>query len=106
MTEYAVRRPLKRAPSHPGKLMQEILRGPLHMSKAEAARRMRITRPALSAVLNGESAVSAAMALRFCRLAGGDPQLLLNMQAGFDLWYAKRRLAATLARIAPAGEAA
>jgi antitoxin HigA-1 len=106
MAEYAVSRPLKRAPSHPGKLMLEVLREPLRMSKAEAARRMQITRPALYAVLKGESAVSAEMALRFCRLAGGDPQLLLNMQAGFDLWYAKRRLAATLARIAPAGQAA
>jgi len=106
MADYAVRRPLKRAPSHPGKLMQEILQDPLRVTKAEAARRMQITRPALYAVLNGASAVSADMALRFCRLAGGDPQLLLNMQAGFDLWHAKRRLAATLARIAPAGQAA
>jgi plasmid maintenance system antidote protein VapI len=31
------------------------------------------------------------MALRFCRLVGGESQLFLNMQAGYDLWHAQRR---------------
>ena len=71
--EYPVRRPLKRAPSHPGELMREILEDHVKMSIAEAARRMKISRPALHAVLNGTSAVTADMALRFTRLTGGTP---------------------------------
>jgi addiction module HigA family antidote len=106
MTEYPVRLPLKRRPTHPGALMLEILDEHLKLPKAEAARRMRISRPSLYAVLKGEGAVTADMALRFCRLAGGDPQLYLNMQTGYDLWHAQQRLAATLKEIKPAPKAA
>jgi len=106
MTEYRVKLPLKRAPTHPGTLMREILEEHLKLPKAEAARRLRISRPSLYAVLNGEGAVTADMALRFCRLAGGEPQLYLNMQAGWDLWHAQHRLAATLKAIKPAKKAA
>jgi len=106
MTEYSVKLPLKRAPTHPGVLMLEILEEHLKISKAEAARRMRVSRPSLYAALNGTGAVTAAMALRFCRFAGGEPQLYLNMQAGYDLWHAQQRLAAALKGIKPAMKAA
>jgi len=90
--EYPVRRPLRRAPVHPGALMREILEEHTKMTIAEAARRMKVSRPALYAVLNGTAAVTAEMALRFARLAGGPPELYLNMQTGHDLEAASRRL--------------
>jgi antitoxin HigA-1 len=91
--EYPVRRPLKRPAIHPGTLMREILEEHLHLTIAEAARRMGISRPALYAVLNGSAAVSAEMALRFARITGGAPELYLNMQTGYDLAAARARLA-------------
>lgn len=106
MTDYSVKLPLKRAPTHPGILMREILEEHVRLGKAEAARRMRISRPSLYAVLNGAGAVTADMALRFSRLVGGEAQLYLNMQAGYDLWHAQQRLAATLKGIKPAPKAA
>jgi addiction module HigA family antidote len=102
-TEYPIRRPLKRTPSHPGELMREILADHVKMSIAEAARRMRVSRPALYAVLNGSSAATADMVLRFTRLTGGAPDLYLQMQASRDLWLAEQRLHDELAAIA-AGE--
>ncbi len=106
MAEYPVRYPLKHAPSHPGGLMREIIVEHLRLSIAEAARRMRITRAALYAVLGGRSAVTAEMALRFCRLAGGTPDLFLRMQDSHALWRAERKLGATLKKIEPAKTAA
>jgi plasmid maintenance system antidote protein VapI len=41
------------------------------------------------------------MALRFAQLTGGRPELFLHMQEHLDLWTAKQRLGARLARIAP-----
>src|SRR5437764_9075179 len=82
-TEYPVRRPLKRPPVHPGALMREILEDHAKLTVSEAARRMKVSRPALYAVLNGTAAVSAEMALRFARLTGGAPELYLNMQTGY-----------------------
>jgi addiction module HigA family antidote len=103
--EYRVRRPLQRPPVHPGVLMREILEDHVKLSISEAARRMRISRPALYGVLNGTSAVTAEMALRFGRLTGGTPELYLNMQIGHDLEAAEVRLKAELAQIAPAATA-
>jgi antitoxin HigA-1 len=91
MTEFQVRRPLKRPPTHPGELMRETIEDHLKISKSEAARRMKISRAALYAVLGGGSIVTADMAVRFSAIGGGEPQLFLNMQAAHDLWHAQRR---------------
>ena len=99
--EYPVRRPLQRAPVHPGALMREILEEHAQMTIAEAARRMKVSRPALYAVLNGTAAVTAEMALRFARLTGGAPELYLNMQTGHDLEAAQQRLQDELTQIEP-----
>ena len=99
--EYPVRRPLQRLPTHPGALMREILEEHTKMTIAEAARRMKVSRPALYTVLNGTAAVTAEMALRFARLTGGAPELYLNMQTGHDLEAAQQRLQDELAHIEP-----
>ena len=101
MPEYPVRRPLKRPPSHPGELMREILEDHVKLSVAEASQRMHISRPALYSVLNGTSAVTADMALRFARLTGGTADLYLQMQAARDLWQVAERLHEELAQIEP-----
>jgi addiction module HigA family antidote len=103
--ELPVRRPLKRPPIHPGALMREILEDHVKSTVAEAARRMKVSRPALYAVLNGSAAVTADMALRFARLTGGAPELYLNMQIGHDLEAAQQRLKDELASIESAAVA-
>jgi addiction module HigA family antidote len=103
--ELPVRRPLKRPPIHPGALMREILEDHVKLTVAEAARRMKVSRPALYAVLNGSAAVTADMALRFARLTGGAPELYLNMQIGHDLEAAQQRLKDELASIESAAVA-
>jgi addiction module HigA family antidote len=81
--------------------MREILEEHTKMTIAEAARRMKVSRPALYAVLNGTAAVTAEMALRFARLTGGAPELYLNMQTGCDLEAAQQRFQDELADIEP-----
>lgn len=102
MATITVKRPLRRAPAHPGALMREILDEHLGMPIAEAARRMQVSRPSLYAVLKGQGAVTADMALRFGRLTGGAPELYLHMQDNYDLWQARTKLQSTLNRIRPA----
>src|SRR5829696_1363874 len=100
--ELAVKRPLRRAPTHPGELMREILEEHARMPIAEAARRMDVSRRSLHAILRGESAVTPDMALRFARLTGGVADLYVNMQTNRDLWLAAERLQDTLDKIEPA----
>jgi antitoxin HigA-1 len=104
--EFRPKRPIEREPTHPGELIRETIEEHLDLTVAEAARRMEITRQALYDVMRGETRVTAEMALRFSKLAGGTPELLLAMQNAHDLWHAGRELRATLERIAtvePAG---
>lgn len=102
MPEMTAKRPIRRPPTHPGALMREILEEHLNLSIAEAARRMKISRPSLYAVLNGAGAVTADMALRFGKLTGGAPELYLRMQDNYNLWLARKRLRDTLQQIEPA----
>jgi addiction module HigA family antidote len=88
---------------HPGVLMREILEEHVKMPIAEAARRMKVSRPALYNVLNGTAAVTAEMALRFARLTGGEAELFVNMQVRHDLEMAQQRLQHELADIEPWG---
>lgn len=101
MAEYRVKKPPAFA-VHPGVLMREILDEHVRLSITEAARRMQISRQSLHAVLSGESAVTADMALRFGKLVSGAAELYVNMQTSYDLWHARHRLATTLEKIVPA----
>ncbi len=75
-------------PPHPGKVLREYLGG---VSVTDAARHLRITRAALSRILNGSAGISADMALRLSDALGTSPELWIGMQAQFDLWQASKK---------------
>ena len=79
------------APAHPGALVAEVIEH-LGIGKAEMARRLGITRTALYNVIDEKSAVSAEMAVRLERETGTSADLLVRMQASFDLWRARKAL--------------
>ena len=54
---------------------------PAGMSVTEAAKRLGVSRPALSKLLNGRAALSAEMALRLEKTFGTDRERLLNLHA-------------------------
>jgi antitoxin HigA-1 len=57
----------------------------------EAAKRLGVTRQALSALLNGRAGVSASMALRLEAALGASAEMWLGMQTNHDLWLARKR---------------
>ena len=57
----------------------------------EVAKHLRVTRPALSRVLNGRAGISADMALRIGELFDTDPEFWLRLQLQRDLWEASQR---------------
>jgi addiction module HigA family antidote len=76
-------------PAHPGEVLREYL--PDGLAVTEAARRLGVTRQALSALLNGRAGVSAEMALRLEAALGTSAEMWIEMQAAYDLWKARRR---------------
>ena len=59
-------------------IRQQVI--PTGMSVTEAARRLCVSRPALSKLLNGRVSLSTAMALRLERTFGADRRQLLDLQ--------------------------
>jgi len=86
----------RRAPSHPGTLLREIVLPAMRVSVAQAAREMGVSRQQLHKILSGDRRVTAEMAARLGKYCGNGPQLWLNMQNAFDLWHAQHALAAEL----------
>ena len=78
-------------PPHPGEVLQDTVLAEGRISVSEFARKLGVSRVALSRVVNGRAAVSADMALRLAAALGGSPESWLQMQAAYDLWHAAKR---------------
>ncbi len=91
------------SPVHPGEVVAEALSEALHLTVAETARRIGVSRQMLHDILAGRRAMTAAMALRFERLGIATARLLLRLQADYDLAQERTRLADKLAAIKPVG---
>ena len=76
-------------PVHPGALAKANLEE-LNLSVAEAAKTMKITRQQLHNVMQGRSAVTPEMALRFEKAFGGSADMWLRMQGAYDLAQARK----------------
>jgi addiction module HigA family antidote len=64
---------------------------PLGLSVTKAAKVLGVTRPALSALLNGRAALSPEMALRVEKAFGPRMDTLLRMQTAFEIAEARKR---------------
>jgi addiction module HigA family antidote len=76
-------------PPHPGEILQDtVLR---EMTVTEFAKRLSVSRVALSRVVNGRAAVSAELAIRLAAALGGSAETWMRMQVAYDLWHAQKR---------------
>ena len=78
-------------PPHSGELLKEDILPGLGLTVTDAGKQLRVTRPALSQILNGKAAVPAEMAIRLAQWLGGSSKSWLYMQADYDLWQASKR---------------
>lgn len=81
-------------PAHPGQFIRMEVIEPLDLSVTRAAKVLGVTRPALSALLNGRAALSPDMALRVEKAFGLKMDTLLRMQTAYEIAEARDREAA------------
>ena len=74
---------------HPGEWLRADIIKPAGLSVTEAARRLHVTRQAMSNLLNGSAGLSAEMAIRFEKSFGLRADTLLRMQAAHELAEAR-----------------
>jgi len=80
-------------PSHPGQFIRMEIIESLGLSITEAAKALGVTRPALSALLNGRASLSPDMALRVEKAFGPRMDTLMRMQTSHDIARARGRQA-------------
>jgi addiction module HigA family antidote len=78
-------------PAHPGQFIRTEVIEPPGLSVTKAAAVLGVTRPALSALLNGRAALSPDMALRVEKAFGPRMDTLLRMQTAFEIAKARDR---------------
>ena len=70
------------------------------MSITTAAGELKVSRVTLSKILNGNSNISADMALRLSLWLGTSAEFWLSMQVKYDLWHATQKGCPNISRIA------
>ena len=78
-------------PPHPGEILRDTVLAEGRITISEFARKLGVSRVALSRVVNGRAAVSADMALRLAAAVGGSAESWLQMQSAYDLWQALKK---------------
>jgi len=78
-------------PAHPGEFIRMEVIEPLGLSVTQAGKVLGVSRPALSALLNGRAALSPDMALRIEKAFGPKMDTLLRMQTAYEIAKARDR---------------
>src|SRR5664279_2246433 len=81
----------KLPPIHPGELLRDEL-GEIGVSLNELARALRVPMSRISAIVNGNRAITVDTAMRLARYFGTSPQYWLNLQSAYDLEVAEREI--------------
>ena len=81
---------ITRKPTHPGRVLKCDVIEALGLTVTEAAKRLGVTRKALSELLNEHAALSPEMAVRVARATNTTPESWLRMQLKLDLWKAEQ----------------
>ena len=78
-------------PPHPGEVLKGLYLEPLELTVTRAAAALKVSRQALSELLNGKAGISPQMALKLSKAFNTTPDLWLNMQYKYDLWQTKQK---------------
>ena len=77
-------------PPHPGGVLRRQVIEPLGLTVTDAAKVLRVSRPAISNLLNERVALSPEMAVRFEKAFGVDMETILRLQHSYDVAAARK----------------
>jgi addiction module HigA family antidote len=81
-------------PIHPGEILLEEFMRPLDVSINRLARDIAVPPGRISAIVNGNRAISADTALRLGKYFGVSPEIWVGLQADYDLRRAQQTVGA------------
>jgi len=74
-------------PPHVGEVIKEEYLIPLGLTVTEAALKLRVSRKALSELVNGKTGISVKMAIKLSKAFNTSVQMWINMQTEYDLFH-------------------
>ncbi len=86
-------------PPHPGAVLRDGVFTDSEVTVTDFAKRIGVTRVALSNVLNGKSGISASMAVRLAAALGGSAESWMLLQSNYELWNAEKTLKGEVSKI-------
>src|SRR5208282_2478089 len=78
-------------PPHPGDFIRTEILEPAGLTVTAAAAALKVSRPALSSLLNGKASLSGDMALRIEKAFGVRMETLMRMQSSYDISQTRKR---------------
>ena len=88
-------------PVHPGEILKGEFLQEMNVSAYALAKAIRVPLNRVTAIINGERAITAETALRFARFFGTTPDFWVNLQSHYDLTVASRKDAARIEEEVP-----
>ena len=79
-------------PVHPGEILKEMYLVPFGINNTQLAENLGVTRKTISQLINGHMGISAEMAIRLGKAFDTTPELWLNLQRNYDLWFASSKI--------------
>jgi addiction module HigA family antidote len=78
-------------PPHPGDFIRTEIIEPAGLTVTAAAAALKVSRPALSSLLNSKAALSGDMALRIEKAFGVKMETLMHMQSAYEIAQTRKR---------------
>ena len=91
---------MMKTPPHPGIMLRNDVLEPLGLGVTEAARKLGMSRVALSRVVNGHAGISPELAIRLEQAGVSTARFWMSLQTNFDLAGARSRKLPKVERLA------
>lgn len=79
-------------PPHPGEMLRAVYIEPFGLVPNQVAKKLKVSASTLHRLLNAESDVTPAMALKLSRVFGRSAESWLQMQDNYSLFQARKRI--------------
>ena len=80
--------PKYRAPTHPGKILEEEFLKPMGISQTALAKHLGWSHAKINEIINEKRGMTPEVALSLADVLKTSPDLWMNLQNSYDLWYA------------------
>lgn len=80
-------------PLHPGQVLDEVYMKEMNLNQSQLAAKCKCSPRKINEIVNGKRSISAEFALVLEKVLGTSAEMWVRMQADYDLWIARKRVA-------------